>query len=300
MENKLENKKSYDIVQISDFLNDVYESFIEKIENEDKLCKLIDLRFDGNNIQDYNDEMIQEYYILRYTFGYAFEYKEMYKYILREMLKDGETKEIKELNIVSLGCGNYVDYYGLRRALEYRSLRDCKVNYTGIDLVDWSHKFKAEQSDILEFKHEDFENYIKSCEEFNFDILFMPKSISELNIEETCKKFENGNFKKSIFYLAVSLRDSDSDNKKIASLIESINKSGFDENFIDNCVPKNEKICELDKNLYYPGEVLNQIKDMRTKCKKYSNCDLVCTLNRYPILSGRELNYKIIKFERRK
>ncbi len=66
------------MITINAFLNGVLDDFREYVKSQGKLCDLLDAHFDAGNIPDYSDKHIQQLYLLRYAYAYAFEYKHIY------------------------------------------------------------------------------------------------------------------------------------------------------------------------------------------------------------------------------
>lgn len=99
------------------------DAFVEK-------CKTPFYYGTGN----YDDRHLAQVYILRYGLAYGFQFSRMYSAILRDM------KETEKINVTSIGCGTNIDYWGLTYAIEILNKIDCKVDYTGIDPVEWPHR----------------------------------------------------------------------------------------------------------------------------------------------------------------
>lgn len=315
MSNRCLELSEVGMVSIGSYLEDVNEDFMYQIQSKDRLCELQKSRYNGKNIPDYTNKFVQMHYILKYTYGYAFEYKTVYSNILFDMINN--TASINNLNILSLGCGNYVDYYGLVQALERANLKDCCVNYTGVDIVDWSYKFEKRLNDNLNFELKNITEYINSLSIFDFDVLFFPKSISELredDITKICTKFENAKFKNDVFYLAVPVRKKDGscyyDSKKIESLKTAIENNNFTVKYhreysgvIDTTANDYPYIKDLDNMFEYPRSIRWNI--LKNSCKKQYTCPTnqangcnLCTDTDYPILKTSQARYQIIKFQR--
>lgn len=92
---------------------------------------------------DYDDIHIQQYYLLRYAFSYAFEYKCMFISLFeKEVFTDS-------IRITSIGCGNMIDYWALVEALKDDDNATYRVEYTGIDVIDWNYKIKPKKGTKL-------------------------------------------------------------------------------------------------------------------------------------------------------
>lgn len=51
-------------------MNEIYDDFMLELDEVKYYCDLKGLRYDGNNIPDYNNPLIQKYYLLRYMPAY--------------------------------------------------------------------------------------------------------------------------------------------------------------------------------------------------------------------------------------
>lgn len=130
---------------------------------------------------DYDTEDSQAYYLLRFLYGYAYEYKCMYRDLLAAWRPGGPV-----LSAVSIGCGNLVDYWGLRAALNQEGLRELPVDYTGIDLADWSERLRIQASagDQARFVCQSAVDYLQNPENEAAELYIIPKSISDFDGQE--------------------------------------------------------------------------------------------------------------------
>lgn len=104
------------------------------------------LNYQAGQKPDDSDIHIQQLYLLRYVFSYAFEYKSMFDTLfVREKFKDS-------IEVASIGCGNMIDYWGLVEALGEIGNRKCCIKYRGIDTIDWNCKIDAREKDEVKFK----------------------------------------------------------------------------------------------------------------------------------------------------
>lgn len=186
---------------MSTMLKDLYKDFErcrERYEREEpngvEYCRYLAINFSSTDgVQcdaDYREEMTQLIYLLRYMFSYGFEYYLMYRDLIGLIQPDDG------LSVISIGCGNGIDYWSLRRALGSRGRGNLPVSYTGFDVIDWSDRaFRLAASD---------RECIPSCEEhspnrgyiwqdagpflrgraregrFEADVICFPKSILEI------------------------------------------------------------------------------------------------------------------------
>lgn len=292
---------------INDILDEVLNDFKNFVENSDSLCELKDLRFDGGHTPDYSNQHIQQYYLLRYAYAYAFEYKWMYGKLLHSSYKTIPEK----INILSLGTGSMLDYWAISQLLQGRK----QANYKGVDVIDWKYKIEAENDDKIEFINKDIVSYFKdfpSDTDFNPDIYIFPNSISELNpddIGKICNQAQEKICKKDKVYFLFSLRtDKDSmniDMKRTGLIYDALIKMGFitkdkrDVYFSIIDESQDKKIYEIDNSFCQPANVISYLADLSNKCNdlKENKCNDSC-LDRWPILKCRYMKYQIFSFER--
>lgn len=288
-------------MSIEEYLTDVFEDFRDDIEDGLCLCDLKKLSFEFGNLPEYEDVQTQRLYLLRYAFAYAYEYADMYARLLRQM------KDPREISVVSFGCGTMLDYWSLVYAIkEIRDIR-CRVDYSGIDLIEWDYQFPPRRRDELHFYLQNINEFFDDEDTLNSDVYFFPKSISEFSEDEMATildGFENKNIEKDIFYVCVSLRKKDepSDEERTAAIMEAIERNGF-----RACAQpqgyKEKAVWSYDHNFNYPGAALSYLKNLNERCLQfreegencYDNCEC---LNRQPILKTNFLYNYIIKFER--
>ena len=105
------------MITIKNYISMIYDDFREYIDQNVNLCMLKTLNYQAGQKPDYSDIHIQQLYLLRYVFSYAFEYKSMFDTLFaREKFKDS-------IEVASIGCGNMIDYWGLVEALKLCELQ---------------------------------------------------------------------------------------------------------------------------------------------------------------------------------
>ena len=291
---------------INNMLDKVLDDFKNFVENTNSLCELKDLRFDGGHTPDYSNQHIQQYYLLRYAYAYAFEYKRMYGKLLHSYEAIPE-----KLDILSLGAGCMLDYWAISQLLQGRK----QVNYKGVDAVDWKYKVEAENDDKVEFINKDIVSYFKdfsSDTDFNPDVYIFPNSISELNpadIVKICDQAKNKICKKDNVNFLFSLRTDkysmNIDMKRTGLIYDTLIKMGFstkDKKDMYFCIEdesQDKKIYELDNTFIQPSNVIGYLKELSQKCNdlKSDNCKNNC-LERMPILKCGYTRYQIFTFNR--
>lgn len=121
---------------IHDFLVKVDRNLNETVTaNKELLCLRREIDYNNSNkYPNYDNQIIQSFYFLRYYAAYFAEYFYIYDKILKNKFIEGNS-----LNVLSLGCGNAVDY----KALEFANSiaqRSRPINYIGVDAIDWSYR----------------------------------------------------------------------------------------------------------------------------------------------------------------
>lgn len=145
------------MISITEYLEMIFEDFKRHNEEEISLCQLKSLTFAGGYLPNYNNIQIQRLYLLRYAFAYGFEYSEIYLQALT-MLNNPS-----KVSVVSIGCGTFIDYWSLVQTIERTKKINCKIEYVGIDEIDWNYKFDKRNIDEVYF-----EEYIQNgtnCEQ---------------------------------------------------------------------------------------------------------------------------------------
>lgn len=293
---------------ITDYVEEIYKDFSVYANEENYLCKLKELNFQAGSIPNYEDKEIQQFYLLRYAFAYAFEYSNMYDDILSKL------ENINQIEVTSIGCGAMIDYWSLIKSIKERKLDYIKITYTGIDEIDWDYKFEKRKIDNVDFRKENIVDYMNSQAFFDSDIYFFPKSISEFDCDEMkaiCDNFKNKKIIKDKIYFAISLRNDqwsmDRDMSKTKSIIDALRENGFEAGTLyDEYIhfKEDKGIAAYDNEFKYPDYALDYIKTLNTHCKQFyeigENCNIDCEpkLNRWPTLKTGKICYQVIEFER--
>lgn len=290
---------------INDYLDNILDDFVEYITSDVKLCDLKKVHFDAGKVPDYTDIHSQQLYLLRYCYAYAFEYKQMYQMLPKNIALG------KPLIVTSIGCGNMVDYWALTHSVDTKQ----KIWYRGVDSIDWKYKIPKRFQDNVEFFHEDAVQYFKSAPEMSANIYIFPKSISELPltaVKEMCDAFKDKKFCQDtvcfLFSLRTDERSLNRDIEKTNLIYDAMIECGFQTKDKPTVVAsfndkyKDKKICELDNEFKHPGEVVNFLKDLHTRCANYDgDCckgDCEARLDRWPVLKCRKMMWQLFTFRR--
>jgi len=282
---------------IKDKMSIIFSDFINNVEKE-PLCDLKSFSFKDGKLPDYFNPKHQQLFLLRYFPAYLCEYKYLYEKIYNEAV-------LSDYNVLSIGCGCFLDYHGLT----FASSKSSKlIKYTGIDIIEWSYNNIFIDSNI-EFHQKMIEDY-QFPETVDYNIIFFPKSISEISDEgfniflENLKKI---NFSSNRIYIISSNRDSffKYDEVRYNRIIDVFRYIGYNCNKIKPTqeLKKKEAFCYFDKHFYYPDNVKNYLNTLHEKCSEfiknnnscYDNCG---KLSRSPILTTNYISFLFNVMER--
>lgn len=298
------------MITIKDYISMVYKDFKDYIDKKSKLCMLKTLTYESGQKPDYSDIHIQQLYLLRYAYSYAFEYKSMYALLLaREQFKDS-------IRVSSIGCGSMIDYWGLVKALEEINNRNCQVKYKGIDNIDWNYKIEKREKDNVNFKKINASTVFKEANKLMSNVYIFPKSISEFStneFEDICEGFSEKEIEKDKVHILITLRSDersmDRDMDRSEKIILAMKQNGFvtnDQARTYIYFKEEEKgIKGLDYKFDYPDDAIELLQSLNEKCGLYinnfENCVNDCEkyLNRWPVMKARNIRYQVLSFYRK-
>ena len=160
------------MITIKNYISMIYDDFREYMDQNVNLCMLKTLNYQAGQKPDYSDIHIQQLYLLRYVFSYAFEYKSMFDTLFaREKFKDS-------IEVASIGCGNMIDYWGLVEALGEIGSGECYIKYRGIDTIDWNYKIEAREKDEVKFTKVNAATIFQKTSTLISNVYIFPKSQS--------------------------------------------------------------------------------------------------------------------------
>ena len=281
-------------IMITEYLNKVYKDFADYLSSGNELCKLKSVNYDTGKFPDYTDINIQQYYLLRYAYGYECEYRAMFQ----DMLKMFPILKQQGFTTLSIGCGAGLDAMGMFSVLGAFS----SSRYIGIDIVDWNYKFEGKN---VKYKCGDVLACLSKIKKQKpIDVLCFPKSISEFDKKQIAgivQNIERINENKYI-YLLISLRTSvanrDKDLKRTKLLCQEFEKYGY-----KKIAGNKSNEWRIFKNKKEPV-ALEVIKSLNEYCITFDlegeNC-LSCDterLQRWPILKVGEVAYQIFYLEK--
>lgn len=293
------------MVSINDYLDIILEDFEEYLRSNPCLCHLKDVHYDAGRVPDYTDVHVQQLYLLRYAYAYAFEYKCMYKHMPDYIAGR------QDISVMSIGCGNMIDYWALAQVVR----SGVSLNYKGFDSVDWAYKFTRREGDRVSLILGDAMDAIEESDDWQADIITFPKSISEFEYD-AIDRFSNcirtKRIHKDRVCVLVSLRADKGSVQRDMIKSQKIYNAFLDAGFVtqsrcdvvSHLRYPDKKIRELDSHFQHPGNVVNLLIELNTKCAEYkesnTNCNTDCVdrLCRWPMLSCRHFQWQLFEFER--
>ena len=297
------------MIVIKNYISMIYNDFKEYIDKNDNLCMLKTLNYQAGQKPDYTDIHIQQLYLLRYVFSYAFEYKSMFNTLFkREQFKHN-------IEVASIGCGNMIDYWGLVEALSEIGNGDCHIKCRGIDTIDWKYKIEAREKDEVKFIQTNAATMFQKTNALISNVYIFPKSISEFSNEEfknICEGFRQKDIQRDRIYILISLRSDqgsmERDMERSEKIISAMKENGFITG--DHAMeffhyePEDEGIRKIDYKFEYPNEAIELLNSLNTECSTYisngGNCASDCeNLNRWPILRAKNIRYQVLTFDRK-
>lgn len=316
---------------IMDYLDRIHSRFLDCLKEGQPLCRMRKLSYTLRkfpSFEDYSDADFQRYYLLRYGYAYAFEYKKIYELLLEPWQAAADCCNLNgQISVTSIGCGAMLDYWALARVLE----NDCPrmpVSYEGIDLVNWeeSCRVRAVKGDHVRFFQEDAIRFLQDKKSLDSHIYFFPKSISEFSTEDfqtLCGLFRDRLLYTHIsgcFHVVVSLREheksAETDYQRAMELKRAIlnNRAGREYELVDertksSCktLDPDSKIWELDGEFPRPSGIIDTVTGLYRFCSEFQSGRSSCgdtencmeDLSRHPILSGRYAHFVILTFKRK-
>jgi hypothetical protein len=292
---------------IESTLNEICDNFFNEITKLDKLCDLKKIRFDGSNIPDYSNPLVRQLYLLRYFPAYLVEY-----YLIYKKLIEYNHLELP-FNILSIGCGCGIDYYGLFFAMKEANIDfSSNVRYMGLDRIKWDYFYNME-NDNCYLLHQDLAN-LKQFDKNNYNIIIFPKSIGEFSDQIftnilTC--FEITNFEQDRICLICSLReqrrglDIDRFEAIARDFSDKHNYICLDENRVYYYFKNPVGLRKICPEFVYPDDMKDKVSSLLDRCPGYidnlfepheNDCERM--LKKQPILTSRYINFQIKRFYR--
>lgn len=294
------------MLTINDYLDNILSDFETYARSGVRLCDLKSVHYDGGRIPDYSKLHIQQLYLLRYAYAYAFEYKRMF-----ESLFNRATFQ-RNIAVTSIGCGSMLDYWALANVVP----QSCRIRYRGIDTINWAYQMVPRFQDDVRFICNDAIDCLARANTLSADVYIFPKSISEFPVSAMSlvgrafgEKTPVGNTVFFMFSLRTDLGSMERDVNRTRALFEAMLANGFSSgdsynkyyHFSDNW--RGKKIREVDSDFHHPWDAVNFLTDeLHTCCIGYDgeHCEGDCErrLGWWPILSCQQAQWQIFEFRK--
>ena len=282
------------------YIHRICYDFKHEIEGGAGLEPLREISYrEKQNTPDYSPKIAQQFYLLRYTYIYAFEYKQMFKALLQRI------PHANSIDVTSIGCGNGIDYWALQNTLYELRQTNCQITYHGIDYVDWGsyqvRKLQKRSADVLDFVVQDALEYIRQRDTLTSNVFMFPKSISEFD-EETfqqfCEEFAGKHFQQDTVHILISLRVGymNADLNRSRQLAQAMERHGFQthddvEDVLTFRGGNEGALGDVDDRFVYPDEVYQYLHNLESR--------LACVAVRvHPMLNTKYIRYQILTFEK--
>lgn len=232
----------------------------------------------------------------------------MYKTLLNRTNFD------KNIAVTSIGCGSMLDYWALANGVPH----SYRIQYRGIDAINWAYQIEARPQDDVRFICNDAIDYLSQVYTLSSNVYIFPKSISEFSIaamSQIGKLFgEKTLTGQSVFFMFSLRTDTGSmerDVRQTRALFEAMLENGFHSSdnpneyyhFAEDW--REKKIKDVDKDFCHPGRVVNFLKDeLHSSCIEYSHngehCENDCErrLSWWPILTCKQAQWQIFEFRK--
>jgi hypothetical protein len=280
----------------------VYGDFCEEAKKEENLCTLKDFSFAGAG-RFYKQPLARKFYTLKYVPAYLAEYSHIYGKILKEDFLPQD-----DIDILSLGCGCGVDYWGFHFAAQDR-IKDFKKtsSYTGFDLIEWEYRESIKNKHVYFF--DDDIGTQEKLDYPKYNIYFFPKSISdfpERAFNSWLKAVKRTKIKRTKIVVACSFRTKeakDFDDAKVDQVVKALSegKNKFKQtNEIEHLTPEENLSTGLNQlvpEFSYPSKIRNNFQNNLNMCNAKDECpnktDECDKMNYYPVTTQKFVNYTI-------
>ena len=259
---------------------------------------------------DYSQIHVQELYLLRYLSAYACEYTQTYEELQQALEKVANPGG--PLEVMSIGCGNMVDYWGISEAFT-RAGKGRLIHYLGIDKTDWKEicRIGARTGDQVRFRQQDGAAYLREQSRLAAGLIVFPKSISEFPdevFEDICESFRRKEFARGRICLLTVFRSNGDgpnpwpeDKERCDRLILALEENGFQKKQDDLRAPgedeKDRLIWDTDRQFAYMQDLYPAAKELFREYGRQMPPDMAKVMTRSPMLHAY-ICYRVVILER--
>ncbi len=197
-------------MEMYELLRNYLEGYVDKCLKELEIIKTDDPKFESKVVRDainvvkpksggsvdpdYSGELTRLMYISKYTYFYGGLYALMYKEILEsERFKEYLLDLEKEIRVLSVGCANQIDLWGLLYTCEKLGIKN-KIKYVGCEIEENWKKMtifgQNPKEEGCEFHYGknagDIGQFLKNNTD-EYDIVFLPSVFNELDADTRLK-----------------------------------------------------------------------------------------------------------------
>ncbi len=274
-----------------DFIHEVVNNFYDSIMQDGDLCGYSEASPVNGN---YDDEIYQKIYALKYLPAYYFEYC----VLASELAERLEEKGVDEINVSSFGCGLYPDYFALMH-----NLQDIEFDYSGYDISKWKTRDLLPESDNnLCLKTMSIAD-ITQTELNDTDVFIFPKSLGDIaeNIDMQAFASKIASTPKDTVYFLNSFitvnHNLNHHHVELFSLVhDAMLKQGFTtEDPSDETFYRGGKQFLGLKAINYGFDYPEEGKHL---CEEGAELDCKCRVVHNPVLTNSYMNYQILEYTR--
>jgi hypothetical protein len=218
----------------------------------------------------------------------------------------------KTYNVISIGAGCGIDYWGLHYALKEMLYDPLKwITYTGVDTINWNYRDNL-CNDNFWFLNHDVNDWTE-LDWNSYNVVIFPKSIGEfssITFNGIKRIFEKTSFSENKIVLISSMRTQnvESDTKRLEQLINVM-----EDEHKYKCLEQNKNtrwhftnshgLANIYSNFVYPDEIRKFITGLSGKCNNVKNNGRpclkdCCTMDKAPILTNNYIVFQVIRMEK--
>ncbi|KNC92868.1 hypothetical protein [Trabulsiella odontotermitis] len=273
-----------------DFIHEVVNNFYNSIMQDGDLCGYSDASPANGN---YDDEIYQKLYALKYLPAYYFEYCVLATKLVNRLKNNGAD----EINVSSFGCGLYPDYFAL-----LHNLQDIEFDYYGYDICKWkTRNLLPESEDNLCLKTMSISNITQTALD-DTDVFIFPKSLGDIAENIDMPSFARkiaSTPKDTVYFLNSFITVNHNLNRHHVELFSHFHDALLKQGFTTDD-PSDETFYRGDhefqglKGINYGFDYPDGIH----LCEEGAELDCKCRVVHSPVMKNSYMNYQILEYTR--